>query len=370
MTGTKKKRVLFLIPSLSGGGAERVFTILLRHLDRSRFEPQLAVLEAKGAYVADIPSDVVVHDLRVRRVRYALPHIIWLIWRTRPQIVVSTLGHLNIALSMFRWMLPADVKIVVREAVVVSSLLREELGNSRLWTWLYRHSYKHADKVICLSDSMVEDMVNSFGLPRKKLIRIYNPVEVARVREQADLGSNPYSGPGPHLVAAGRLTRQKGFDVLLDAMPAVLQELPTARLTILGEGPLRSALETQARTLGLAGVVSLPGFERNPWRYLRHANIFVLPSRYEGLPNVMLEALALGTPVVAADCPGAVKEVYQFTNGISLVPMEDSAALAQAVTSGLRRGETRLRRFERADQCLPQFRLESAISEYSEAFEL
>ncbi len=105
-----RKRVLFLIPSLVGGGAERVFTILLRHLDRDRFEPQLAVLESGGAYTGDVPDDVKIHDLRVQRVRYAMPSLIRLIWKVRPDTIVSTLGHLNVAISMLRYLLPPEDK--------------------------------------------------------------------------------------------------------------------------------------------------------------------------------------------------------------------------------------------------------------------
>lgn len=356
--------MLFLIPSLTGGGAERVFTTLLRHLDRTRFDLQLAVLQANGAFARDLPHDVVVHDLKISRVRYGLPRIIGLIWKTRPTTVVSTLGHLNIALAMCKRLLPRSVRVVLREAVIVSALLPEETKHLRLWNWLYRYSYRRADKVICLSDSMLEDMVNSFGLPRTKMMRIYNPIDIERVREQADLGSNPYTRPGPHLVAAGRLTRQKGFDVLLDAMPTVLQAFPTARLVILGEGVLRSALEKQSRKLGLDNAVSFTGFEQNPWPYVKNADVFVLPSRYEGLPNVMLEALALGTPVVATDCPGAIREVYEATRGISLVPMENPTALANVVIMVCNSAKnTNSPGAFRVD--LTQFSLQRVVLEYS-----
>lgn len=323
------------------------------------------MLQAKGAYVSDIPGDVVVHDLKVQRVRYALPRVIALIWRTRPNTVVSTLGHLNIALAMFRHLLPRRVRIVVRETIIVSALLPEETRHPRLWTWLYRQSYKQADRVICLSDSMVEDMVAKFGLPRDKIVRIYNPADVERVREQATLGMNPYSGPGPHLVGAGRLTRQKGFDILLEAMPEVLQAFPTATLTILGEGPLKETLREQSQRLGIGTAVYLAGFESNPWPYLKHADVFVLPSRYEGLPNVMLEALALGTPVVAADCPGAIREMRDLGTGIILVPMEDPVAVARAIISNCGLKATRV---EAPKEYMSVFDLQQIVNEYTQLF--
>jgi glycosyltransferase involved in cell wall biosynthesis len=360
-----RKRVLFLIPSLVGGGAERVFTTLLRHLDRDHFEPQLAVLESGGAYTADVPQDVKIHDLRVQRVRYAMPSLIRLIWKVRPDTIVSTLGHLNVAISMLRYLLPPKTRVIVREAILVSSLLPAEVKNHRLWAWLYRHSYRQADMVVCLSDSMIADMVTNFGLPSGKMVRIYNPVDAEKVRAEAALEPNPYIGSGPHLVAAGRLSRQKGFDVLLDAMPSVLQALPNAQLTILGEGPLKGALEEQAQTLKLTGSVSFLGFQKNPWAYLKHASAFVLPSRYEGLPNIMLEALALGTPVVASNCPGAVAEVAAMTPEIAMVPMEDPRALAAAIISTCNATK---RNSTAPQKSLGVFDVHRVVDEYSRIF--
>src|SRR6266403_1402478 len=111
---SRRTKVLFLIPTLEGGGAERVFSMLLAHLDRTRFEPHLAVLQIAGAYRQDIPEDVVMHDLKVPRVRYALPSIVRLVWKVRPQTILSTLGHLNLALILCKPLLPRATKLVVR----------------------------------------------------------------------------------------------------------------------------------------------------------------------------------------------------------------------------------------------------------------
>jgi glycosyltransferase involved in cell wall biosynthesis len=360
--------VLFLIPSLEGGGAERVFSLLLCHLDRRRFEPHLAILQAQGAYLKDIPQDVVVHDLKVSRVRYALPRVLRLSWRLRPQALLSTLGHLNLALILAKPLLPPGSRLLVRQAAIASSVLPEETQHPGVWEWLYRHFYGRADKIICLSDSMVDDMIQHFGLPREKLVRIYNPVDIERVQELAKIGNTPFSGPGPHLVAAGRLARQKGFDVLLDAMPAVLEHFPSARLTILGEGPLRFSLADQARRLNLTDAVRFPGFQQDPWRYLKHADLFVLSSRYEGLPNIMLEAMALGTPVVATDCPGAIREVQDCDDRMLVVPTENPAALGRAIISVCEAGRTRCEKPEELSQRMGRFSLPQAVREYSKLF--
>jgi glycosyltransferase involved in cell wall biosynthesis len=327
----RPERVLFLLPSLRGGGAERVFSVLLQHLDRRSVEPHLALLQVEGSYLQDIPSDVPIHQLNVSRARYALPAIVRLVRRIKPRTVLSTLGQTNIALILSAPLFPRGTRIVLREASFPSLNLADS-GHPRLWGKLYR-LYRRADKVICLSDSLVDEMAQQFNVPKEKLVRIYNPVDFDRVRKLARCGTSPYSGSGPHLVAAGRLSREKGFDLLLAAMPVVLTRFPQASLTILGQGPLAIDLAAQAQRLGISEAVRLAGFQQNPWLYLKHANVFVLPSRYEGLPCVLLEALALATPVVVTDCSRAIAELRASYPRLVLVPPEAPEALAEAIIS-------------------------------------
>lgn len=361
----ERRRVLLVIPSLTGGGAERVFSILLRHLDRCKFELHLAVLQAMGPFLQDVPKDVVLHDLKVSRVRYALPSIVRLVRRIRPRAVLSTLGHLNLVLLLAKALFPRQTRLIVREAAVASSVLLAESAHPRLYAFLYRHLYRNADVVVCLSDSMVSDMAEHFDVPQEKLVRIYNRVEAEKVRKTATIGGNPYSGAGPHLVAVGRMTRQKGFDVLIDAMPAILACLPAADLTILGEGPLAPELTSQAQRLGLTNAIHFGGFQENPWRYLKHADLFVLPSRYEGTPNVLLEALALGTKVVASDCPGAIREVRDYHGGMLLVPSEDPQALAEVIVSSFISVPPGFEHLHASNGSLSMFDVQQGVAEYS-----
>src|SRR5713226_3078517 len=168
---SSRRKVLFLIPSLAGGGAERVFAMLLAHLDRTRFEPHLGVLQDQGAYIRDVPADVNIHHLNVSRVRYALPSILRLAWKVRPRVILSTLGHLNLALILIRPLMPSSTRLVVREAAIATALLQVETRHPQFWTWLYRRLYKRVDAVICLSDSMAHDRAEHFQVPRDKLVR-------------------------------------------------------------------------------------------------------------------------------------------------------------------------------------------------------
>jgi glycosyltransferase involved in cell wall biosynthesis len=327
-----RRRALFFMPNLGGGGDERVIVTLLRHLDRSHFEPHLALVEAVGPFLKEVPADVLVHDLKARRVRYAFPGMVRLVWKLRPQVVHSAMLELNIASILCRPFLPPRTRVLIREDISTSAYNFQLGRNLRVWSFLYR-VYGKADKVICVADYVLNDLAQNYGVPRSKMVRIYNFVDVSETRTLADAIENPYSGDGPHLVAAGRLSDQKGFDILLEAMALVRNSLPNSQLTILGEGDLRSELLAQRERLSLNEAVHLPGFQSNPFPYFKHADLFVLPSRFEGLPLVVLEAMAVGTPVVASDCPGGLREILAGCPMAWLVPPCDPEALAETIVS-------------------------------------
>jgi glycosyltransferase involved in cell wall biosynthesis len=211
-------------------------------------------------------------------------------------------------------------------------------------------------------------MVEDFGIPLEKLVRIYNPVDVDRIRKLSAAVPNPFQGPGPHLVVAGRLRKEKGVDVLLAAMPAVFKRFVGARLTILGEGPQDAELRQQAAVLGLAERVDFLGFQPNPWPYLGNADVFALPSRFEGMPNALLEALALGTRAVASDCVGAMREIQDPNHSMVLVPPENPGAMADAIITVLHELESSRGSSDQAARRLQKFDMRQAVDAYSRLF--
>ena len=304
-----RRRVLFLIPSLRGGGAERVIVTLLRHLDRHRFSLALAVVDTRGAvFLEHLPTDVELIDLRCRRVRYAIPEIMALIWRRRPEAVFSTLGHLNLALAMLRPLLPTGVRYVARETTVPSHGVKE-YRFPFAWAQITRLFYPLFDLVVCQSTAMQSDLVEHFSFPEKKTVLIHNPVDIEFILGMAQDGNRPTATDPDSIgfVAAGRLGSEKGFDLLIEAF-ALLKD-SRVQLDILGEGPLRDELEQLVRSKGLSDQIRFVGFQANPYAWFARADAFVLSSRYEGFPNVVLEALACGTPVIATPAPGGVREI-------------------------------------------------------------
>jgi glycosyltransferase involved in cell wall biosynthesis len=316
-TGTARspRRLLAVLPHLEGGGAQHVVLKLLRHLPRERFAPELALLRCSGELLSQVPADVPLHDLRAGSARFGAPALIRLGWRLRPAIVFSSIYYVNHLVLLLRPFLPR-ARIVVREAITVGAAVETSAVPRRL-ALLHRLLYRSADAVVVQCEAMGRDL-ERFGVPARRMLTIFNPVDAAALRAQALAAPDPYagSGKGPHVLGVGRLVRQKGFDRLIRAFVALREREPGAQLWILGEDPggrdsASEALRALREELGLGSCVHFMGYRSDVAAWLARADLFVLSSRYEGLPNVLLEALACGCPVVALDGPGGAREILE-----------------------------------------------------------
>jgi glycosyltransferase involved in cell wall biosynthesis len=330
-------KVLFAIPSMALGGSQRVMLNLLRHIDVERFEAHVAVLERGGVWLQDVPPHVHVHELGVRRARRAVLPLARLCQQLRPQAILSTSAHLNTAVVTARPLLPRGTSLLAREGADLTSA-HAAYGHLRML--VYKHVYRRADLVICQSDYMKENLIRQFGLARTKVVRIYNPVDIDSIRVLAESEPKPFSDSGPNLVAVGRFSHIKGFDVFLRCMPLIRQAIPAAVVTLVGTGPDVPALKAAQRELGLESCVQFAGLRRNPYPFIKHADLLVLPSRNEAFPNVVLEAIALGTPVVATNCTGAMSEISSCTERMRVAKDTTPAALAAEIIGALGNGAT------------------------------
>jgi glycosyltransferase involved in cell wall biosynthesis len=279
-----------------------VFTLVLNGLAAAGLDMHVALCQREGHWLGRLSPEVKVHDLRAPRVRQAAWALIQLVRRLRPDSVLSTSPHLNSVTGLCRPFFPRGTRVFLREVSIHHfdpSFLKGIRGS------LMRRAYRAADGVIALTDSMRPMIERSLGVPGERISRIFNPMQfIGETSER-----RPPAVSARKLVAIGQLTPPKGMDRLIAEFPALLSRDPSSVLTILGEGPERGSLERQIRGLNLTEHVRLAGFCADVRSHLNEADLFVLPSRFEGMPNALLEAIAARCPVVVLDHPGGTREV-------------------------------------------------------------
>ena len=300
------KRVLFLLPSMAAGGAERVLIQLANGTDRSAFDPFFTCVCSPFTLAGCLDETVPLSILNCRTTLRALWPIYRKIRDVQPDIVVSTLPHMNFASLMLSLFFP-KVKFVVREAITPSYLLDKYGAAGILIRVLFKTLYPRADLILSPSRKILEELSEITPDRNGVFTVLPNPVDVKALREGTPFDETTGSKT-IRFVACGRLVLQKGFDRLLEVC-AGLHLLQDWRLDILGDGPDKQALEQQIEETGLAGKVFLKGHVERPSDYFARADCFLLPSRYEGLPNVALESLACGTPVIASCDAGGIAEI-------------------------------------------------------------
>ena len=358
--------VSLFVPNLAGGGAERVMVNLANGLAARGHRTRLLLLEKTGSYVGDINHSVSVTSLNAPTVRGGVPNLARYLRAERPDILVSALDHANVGALLARRLARVTTRVVPTVHITHSrhARLQRSMHGAALRLAI-RCTYRRADAIVAVSRGAAEDMVQSSGVPSTLVRTIYNPVITPRLlcsaRQSVD---HPWFDQGevPVVLAMGRLTAQKDFPTLLRAMARVRTRMPL-RLLLLGEGEERERLQQLVRQLGLIGEVSLPGFVSNPFALLAHASLFVLSSAWEALPTVLIEALALGVPVVSTNCPSGPTEILQGGRYGRLVPVGDVESMADAIYSELMSPRSSL-----PAEALQSFTLDAALDAYEQLF--
>lgn len=361
----KGARVALVISSLDAGGAERVIStmanywaergrdvsvITIESTDRDFYplDPRVRRTALGAAKHSDSIREAVANNVhRIRRLRGAIRD-------AEPDAVISFLTSTNV-LALIAGKL-ARVPVIVSERIDPT-----QEPAPRVWSGLRRVVYPRAHAVVVQTPE-VRAWAEAF-LPSERVRAIPNPVllptEAFGDAQPADIPSERR-----RVVAIGRLHRQKGFDTLIHAFAKCHAAEPAWSLTIIGEGDERPRLEALAADLGIAAAVEMPGRVQNPFAILRGAELFVLSSRYEGFPNVLLEAMAVGTPVIATDCrsgPGRI--VRHGVDGI-LVPPDDVDAMADAMATLMRDDDQRRALGARAVEVRERFSVDRVMSEW------
>lgn len=309
------KKVVFILPSLSAGGAERVLITLMNKIDRTRFTPEFICFRRNGALKKLIADDVVVHDIgSYKKVLFGLIPFLLKLREIKPDIAVTTMAHTNFGLLLVKPFL-FNTRIVIREAITPSFIFKT-MKSGWLVKLLYKMLYPRADIVISPSQRIIDEFHDLLGANTGHYKLLYNPVNTDVIRAVPHILENKEENDRQqtvHFICAGRLHPQKGFDQLLKAMPFFKCDY-NWKLTILGGGRERPNLEAIITEHNLENNVFLPGFTPTPWPQIGAADCFLMPSRFEGLPNAVLESLSIGTPVIATSTSGGIQEISDLAH--------------------------------------------------------
>ncbi len=252
--------------------------------------------------------------------------------------MLTSMNYVNIVGIWARTLARVDTRLIVNEQNALSlEAAHSPRRRHRLMPRLIKRFYPWADGVTSVARGTADDLVGTAGVSPNLIEVVHNPIVTTELRELvAEPLGHPWFGPGqvPVVLGVGRLAPQKDFGMLVGAFARVIVRHP-CRLMILGDGPERASLEALVAERGLTGSVDLPGWISNPYPYMAHAGVFVLSSRWEGLPSVLIEALFCEVPVVATDCLSGPREILDGGRYGALVPVGDEEALAAAIETAL-----------------------------------
>ena len=365
--------IALFLNTLAGGGAERVFINLARVFSERGYRVDIVASRLTGSLAGEVPESVRTFSLGTRggetrsmlvrlpwktlvtlprmvlfpapKVIRSLPVLVRYLREERPDAMMSTVGSTNVVALWADWFAGGRTRIFIREACEMSALaaaarrpFKKKLPDfARQW-------YPKADGIISVSEGVANDLSHVTGIEKSRIKTIHNPVDIASVRRRAaERIDEPWfaADQPPVILSAGRLASQKDYSTLLRAF-ALLRRRRPARLIILGEGRERRRLEALARELRIADDVRMPGHVKNPYAYMDRASLFALSSAWEGCPNVIIEALACGCPVVSTDCDSGPAELLDHGAYGWLVPVGDADALGSAMDVALDRpGDSR-----------------------------
>lgn len=353
---------MFVLPSAQCGGAEKVLLSISHYLPTDLFEPIIVFIDDEGPLLKEISGAISIIRMNRKRVSHSFWPLIKAIRTIHPDVLITSICHLNLAILLIKPFLQRNLKVIIRESNLLSSYLNNCSG-TRFFPYLVRWLYPKANSIICLCKEMKDDLIQNYDIPGEKITTIPNPVDISNLRKMKLNEGNPFSKNKIQLLSVGSLTHQKGFDILIDALEMVVSEYSNIHLTILGDGPLKEDLWHLIMKKKLSANITMAGFKENPYPFFYHADKFILSSRYEGLPNVILESVALGTSVIAFDSPGCIRDILgDSTNGVLVSPCT-ADALARAILQSCKQS------IGISMPCLPEkFEPKSVYKKYQDIF--
>jgi len=361
----KLLHILLVRPIMGHGGADRVTLNILAGFDRTKYKIDLALMQRRGAFINDIPGDITVFDLNARTPLFMVPALRKLIRKQSYDVCYSTSGGTNVPLILATGFLTKKPTVVISERTALFAPGKNALKQQFHYILKYL-CYGRADFVATVSKALKEQLAGKLKLTEAQLKVVDNPIvndSIGQLQTER-LPEDVPDGERPMVLAVGRLIPLKDHELLLRAFALVLESVPEARLYILGTGPLENRLRILADELGIDQDVKFIGFDKNPFRYMARCSLFVSSSRHEGMPGVIVQALACGAPVVSTDCPTGPSELIEHGENGYLVPVGDTSALADKMIHVLTDTAIAIKFKESGPKSVLRFHERPAISSY------
>lgn len=368
-----KRKLLFVCGSLAGGGAEKILAYLMNHLDPDRYELRLVIFERKLDYLSAFDPALRL-DCLDQTPRLGLLRVTWklrgILREYRPAVVISLLNYVNIIAMLAKMSSGVKTRMILCEHLHLHDYFPAGIFG-RLKRLLMCRTFDRADAVVGVSRSILHNLVREYGLDPRRMHVIYNPIPIDEIVRTSKAGvEHAFFAPGRFkvIISAGRLVRQKRFDRMLRAFALARRTRQDLRLLILGKGELEPELRSLSRELGIEREVDLVGFQENPAAWMAKSDLFAMSSEREGFPNVLIEAMACGVPVVSTDCLSGPSEIIDPDQNGLLVPEEPPEALAAAFLR-LADDEALRAKFSVAGKRFAdQFRVEKVLPLYERLF--
>jgi len=319
-----KKKIIFVLPSLKAGGAERVISFLAKNLDQNVFEIKIAVVGFKKDAVYNL-DNLDVTFFNQKRLFNGVYPLYKLIKNENPDLVFGTIRHVNILLGFYN-LIFRNVRFIAREASVMSAMLKFSNSKQQIPNFLLKFLYNHLDAIVCQSNDIKKDLKHELGIKESKLITINNPIT-----ELKQLSTSKTEYPEIiKFITIGRLSEEKGHQRILKGLAKVKNYRYS--YTIIGSGPLELKIKDLANELGIIDKIKFIAHTSKVLDYLSESDYFIQGSYVEGFPNAVLESCSAGTPVLAFDCPGGTKEIIEDgINGVLAVTEDDFAKTLQSL---------------------------------------
>ena len=332
-------KLSFIIPNMKGGGAERVLLNLINKLAdyKDDYTIHLVLVKKEGHLLGELNNNIFIYDFNKNQVRYCLFDLIRYLKTEKPNYLISSLDYMNITSSLAHSLSSSNSKLFLWEHNNLSVHSKKTISKSLLLNKIIiKYFYSRANKIIAVSNGVRDDLINNFNFISKKVEVVENPVYNNKIIEKShEKDENVKKFKNKYIIAVGRLAKQKNYFNLIDAYKILTDKnvINNINLVIVGEGPEEENINARIKYLHLEDKINLVGHKNNPFPLIKGSSAFILSSDNEGLPTVLIEALALKKQIVSTDCPSGPREILDDGKYGILVPTNDSIKLAYGIDS-------------------------------------